>query len=75
MIYWHINKKIVYISIVNNGMRLSNERDTVKQLIGMQSINQNYADNFVFSLKLCVYIHNLLKIIYLTHQTYQINLI
>ena len=67
MIYWHINKKNVYIRIVNNDMRLSNERDTIKRLIGMWPINQNYADNFVFLLKLCVYIHNLLKIIYLTH--------
>ena len=56
-------------------MRLSNGRDTVKRLIGMWPINQNYVENFIFLLKLCVYIHNLLKIIYLTHQTYQINLI
>ena len=45
----------VLISVVNNGMRSSNGRGTVKRLIGMRPINRNFAADYAFLLKLYAY--------------------
>jgi hypothetical protein len=42
-------------------MRSSDKRGTIKRLVDMQLINQNFIINFVFSLILYVNTHNILK--------------